>query len=140
VASILVDTGPLVALFDSSERAHRRVADCLAGLNPVDRLYTSLAVITEVTHLLDFSVAKQMEFLRWCELGGVSIEPMERGDLPTIHALMWKYRDLPADFADATLVLLADRLQTLEILTLDRNDFGVYRNSRGHSFMNRLDP
>lgn len=138
MADILIDTGPMVALFDPSERAHRQVVECLAGLTARDRLYTSVAVITEATHLLDFSVTKQLECLRWCQLGGARIEPIDRADLPAIQALMEKYRDLPMDFADATLVLLADRLGTREIITLDRTDFGVYRNTKRQAFLNRL--
>jgi predicted nucleic acid-binding protein len=42
------------------------------------------------------------------------------------------------DFADATLVLLADRISTLDVLTLDRTDFGIYRNAKGRGFLNRL--
>lgn len=140
VTAILIDTGPMVALFDPSERQHRRVVDTLAGLSPRDSLHTSLAVVTEATHLLDFSVAKQLECLRWCGLGGVHIEPIAAADLPTLEALMWKYRDLPMDFADATLVWLASRLGTREILTLDRTDFGIYRDAKGQPFLNRLSP
>lgn len=138
MASILIDTGPMVALFDPSERAHPHVVECLAGLTAKDRLHTSLAVVTEATHLLDFSVAKQLECLHWIELGGVYIEPLERADLPAIQTWMWKYRDLPMDFADATLVLLAHRLNTREILTLDRTDFSIYRDAQGRAFRNRL--
>lgn len=103
MADILIDTGPMVALFDPSERAHCQVVECLAGLTTRDRLHTSVAVITEATHLLDFSVTKQLECLRWCQLGGARIEPIDGADLPAIQALMEKYRDLPMDFADATL-------------------------------------
>lgn len=116
---ILIDTGPIVALFDPSESCHQQVVQCLARLSKGDRLFTSLAVVTEATHLLDFSVAKQLECLRWCELGGARIEPIEAVDMPAIQGLMWKYRDLPMDFADATLVLLGRRLGTRDVLTLD---------------------
>jgi len=34
------------------------------------------------------------------------------------------------DFADATLVVLAERLRTTAVLTFDRRDFGVYRVGR----------
>ena len=138
MSAILIDTGPIVALFDESERCHQQVVDCLAGLSARDRLHTSLAVITEATYLLDFNLAKQLECLRWCGKGGVFIEPIEPSDMAAIHALMSKYHDLPMDFADATLVLLADRLATREILTLDRTDFGIYRNVKGKPFLNRL--
>jgi uncharacterized protein len=46
---------------------------------------------------------------------------------------MRKYRDQPADFADACLIHLAEELDTGEILTLDR-DFELYRWRRTRSF------
>jgi predicted nucleic acid-binding protein len=47
---------------------------------------------------------------------------------------MRKYADTPMDFADATLVLLADATGILEILTLDRRGFSTYRTSKGKRF------
>ena len=129
MASILVDTGPLVALFDASEQAHNAVVQALANLTRTDRLFTSLAVVTEVTHLLDFSVRKQLEFLQWVELGALTIEPITPQDFPALRTLMQRYTNLPMDFADATLVLLAERLGSQKILTLDRRDFTVYRTA-----------
>jgi predicted nucleic acid-binding protein len=43
-----------------------------------------------------------------------------------VGTILRKYRDQPADFADACLIHLADQLNTGEILTLDR-DFMQYR-------------
>ena len=43
---------------------------------------------------------------------------------------MAKYADLPMDFADATLVVLAELLGTTTVFTLDRRDFGIYRLGR----------
>ncbi len=51
-------------------------------------------------------------------------------DVGRASALMAKYHDLPMDFADATLVVLAERLGTPRIFTLDRKDFGAYRLGR----------
>jgi predicted nucleic acid-binding protein len=47
---------------------------------------------------------------------------------------MERYHDLPADFADATLVSLADDLSVYRILTLDRRGFTVYRGAGGEAF------
>jgi predicted nucleic acid-binding protein len=44
-------------------------------------------------------------------------------------ALMRKYANVPMDFADATLVVLAEEFQVGNVLTLDRRGFGVYRIS-----------
>jgi predicted nucleic acid-binding protein len=106
VAVILIDTGPLVALFDVSEQAHIRVARILAGLRRDDRLFTSLAVVTEVTHLLDFSVRKQVEFLHWVDKPAASgklgyNERRELERLPArIEELEQRQRELHALTAD----------------------------------------
>jgi predicted nucleic acid-binding protein len=52
---------------------------------------------------------------------------------------MEKYADLPMDYADATLVLLAERLGVFDLLTLDRRGFTVFRSSRGQHFSLVLD-
>jgi len=52
---------------------------------------------------------------------------------------MGKYTDLPMDLADASLVWLAEHLGVLDIITLDRRDFGIYRTARGKSLRNALD-
>jgi len=41
--------------------------------------------------------------------------------------LMEKYADLPMDMADASLVILAEHLNSGRILSIDRRDFSVYR-------------
>lgn len=53
---------------------------------------------------------------------------------------MKQYRDTPMDFADATLVLLAEELGLLDILTLDRRGFSTYRIGRGRAFRLVLPP
>jgi predicted nucleic acid-binding protein len=43
---------------------------------------------------------------------------------------MEKYSNTPMDFADATLVLLAEGLNVHEILTLDWRGFATYRTRK----------
>jgi predicted nucleic acid-binding protein len=126
--SVLVDTGPLVALFDPSDRDHERCRDKLDQLHRVE-LVTSLAVVTETTFLLDFSTEARRAFLLFLSAGAVRIEPFGAADMARASALMDKYADQPMDFADATLVVLADRLDTRSIFTID-GDFRVYRIGR----------
>jgi predicted nucleic acid-binding protein len=42
---------------------------------------------------------------------------------------MTKYSDLPMDFADASLVAVAERMGLSRVFTLDRSDFSVYRRN-----------
>lgn len=116
----------MIALFDRDDDFHQPVQDFLRHY--VGSLHTSIAVITEVTHLLDFSVRAQLDFLDWVRLGAVAIETIDRVDLANICRMTAKYADLPMDFADATLVQIAEREKIPSVVSIDR-DFYIYRKS-----------
>ena len=40
---------------------------------------------------------------------------------------MEKYKDIPMDYADATLVSIAEDLSVTHVVTFDVKDFGIYR-------------
>lgn len=128
-AAVLVDTGPLVALFDPSDRAHEGCRDELARFEG-RRLVTSLAVVTEASYLLGFSDRAQQAFLAFVAAGAVELAELDAADVGRSASLMARYSSLPMDLADATLVTLAARLGTVEVFTLDRRDFSVYRLAR----------
>ncbi len=74
------------------------------------------------------------DFLDWVQRA-VTIDLGEHGDLRRIGELMDKYQDLPADFADVSLVAMAERLKIHRIATID-SDFLVYRIHGKHPFDN----
>jgi len=59
--------------------------------------------------------------------GAITVASIADDDLDSVHALMARYRDRPMDFADATLVHLAQRESLTEIFTIDHDDFETYR-------------
>ena len=122
--SILIDAGPLIALFDSSEKHHRSVKAFLRK-NPY-RFVSTIAVFTEVSHMLDFSTEAQRDFYEWVMYKGIIIGDINQNDMPRILELTQKYADLPMDFADATLIVSAEKNGIREIISLDR-DFDIYR-------------
>lgn len=128
-AVVLVDTGPLVALFDPSDAQHANCTKELARLER-HRLLTTLAVLTEAICLLDFSNHAQRALLEFIARGAVEVVDFDAAAVGRASALMDKYQDLPMDFADATLVVLAESLGTTTVFTLDRRDFGIYRIGR----------
>lgn len=132
---ILVDSGPLVALFDKDDDSHLKVVSFLKTYK--GSLISTWPVMTEVSHLLDFSVTAQTDFLKWVHQGGILLEQIEMTDLEQVIVMMLKYHDRPMDLADASLVLLAGRLNIRQILTLD-SDFSIYRLGRQKSFVNIL--
>lgn len=125
-APVLVDSGPLYALFDRDDAFHGPVRAWFATNRCP--LVTNAAVITEVTYLLGrwCGVDHQLLFLEFLQQPGWLVEPLAP-DLPRIQALMDRYRDLPADFTNASLVAMSERLRCKEVATTDRRDFSVYR-------------
>ena len=133
----LVDSGPLVALFDKDDLHHQTVLSFLRDYP--GRLYTSWLVIAEVGHLLDFSVRRQIAFLQWIQAGGTEVLDLNRTQLERLTELADKYQDLPMDFADGSLITLAETHNVNNILTLD-SDFYVLRTRKKHMLINLLDP
>lgn len=126
---VLVDTGPLVALLDPSDKARPR---CRAQLDRLERadLVTTEAVVTEAAYLLDFSVDAQAALMHLLASGRPRVERIDVDERARVGELMRKYRDLPMDYADATLVVLGERFATNRVFTLDRRDFALYRLGR----------
>ncbi len=121
---ILIDSGPLIALFDASDEYHHRAVNFIkTNRYP---LVTSLASITETLHLLNFNRNAQIDFLEWVHQGAVEIHNIKNNDFKRLKELTEKYRDLPMDFADACLLFLAEKLKLNAIATIDR-DFTIYR-------------
>ena len=123
--SMLLDTGVFVALIDKSERNHERCVILLKEFK--GKLFTTEAVITETIYLLGPSIKAQRTCIDFILKGGATLIPQSVGSLSRASTLMAKYEDIPMDFADATLVSLAEELDVADILTLDRRGFGVYR-------------
>jgi predicted nucleic acid-binding protein len=123
VPSIAADTGPLVALLDGSDRHHAAAVKFFANLTYP--LVTNMIVIAEVVALLPLRF--QVGFLAWVP-DGLEIDQQTAGDLRRIVAIMEKYADLPADFADASLLVMCERRNIASVATLDRH-FDVYRTS-----------
>ena len=121
---ILIDSGPLIALFDRSDKYHLASVEFIKKNK--SELITTIASVTETLHLLDFSRAAQIDFLGWINAGAVSLEPITSDDLLRIKELTIQYSDLPMDFADGCLVFLGEKLNIASIATIDR-DFDVYR-------------
>jgi hypothetical protein len=124
VRGVLVDAGPLVALIDRRDAHHLR---CVASLRAIsDPLVTVWPALVEAMYLLD-TWAGQAALWEMVEAGPIALAPLVDDDVPSLRALMTKYRDLPMDLADAALVHVAARDGYRRVFTLDQRDFAVYR-------------
>lgn len=125
LAKGLVDTGALLALLDADDAWHYRCVDAFAKLRLP--LGTSNAVLTELFHLVGDSPSEMSAAWKLIRSGAVILLPIGNDDLPQLDKLMHRYMDRPMDYADATLVLLAERHSLTTVFTIDNNDFETYR-------------
>lgn len=123
----LVDTGAVVALVNRADRFHAAAAAWFRGFR--GELLTTDAVVTETAYVLSSSPVHQGAALLWFEraqaAGLLRVAPIE--DYSAIASILARYASLPCDFADATLIDLAERAGVTAIATVDQRDFSVYR-------------
>ena len=122
---LLLDTGALVSLLDRSQRNHEdfvRFFETWQG-----QVVSSEAVLTEATHLLGRVHGGRKACLDFFLAGGAVLVPSTPSSIRRCRGLMERYDNLPMDFADATLVVLAEELGTNKVFTTDRHDFEIYR-------------
>jgi predicted nucleic acid-binding protein len=102
-------------------------------------LVTCEAVLSESCYLLRKVAGAPLAVLSNVEGGRLDLPFQLARVVPAIRAIMQKYRDIPADFADACLIYMADQLDTGDILTLD-SDFLTYRWRRNRPFEMLIPP
>ena len=124
-AELILDTGGLVSLLDRHQLSHERCAEALRAWKGV--VVSTEAVLTEATHLLRGQRGGRAACVEIFLSGAAILMPLTRAMLGRAQALLQQYEDLPMDYADATLVVLAEQLGTATVLTTDRRDFEVYR-------------
>lgn len=121
--SVALDSGPLVALFLSKQTRHEEAKAFVAS--ETGSLVTTYPVVTEVAYLLSFHKGAQRTFIAWA-VESLDIDTGTTADIPRIIEIMEKYEDLPADFADASLLAVCERRGIEKIASFDK-DFDIYR-------------
>ena len=133
VKTLLIDTGPLVAYLDGADAEHEIIAALLGDFTGT--LCTTNAVITEAMHLLKDDTRGPRRLAEFVQAVRIHVfESTQPQQLLSAVPLIEKYADAPMDFADATLVLLAERLGVNQIVTLDRRGFQIFRTRKGKGF------
>jgi hypothetical protein len=127
---ILVDTGPLIALFDRKDGLHEKCRRTLRSLR--SQLVTTVPVLTEAFHILSPESPGSDGLRDFVARGGMRTWFFDQQALVRAFELMEQYADHPMDLADASDVSAAEALGTRRIFTIDRRDFSTYRIRRGH--------
>ena len=137
---VLVDSGPLIALFNADDRWHAPVRGWLQA-NPAAPLLSTWCVATEVCALLARRIHNDaaLDFLRWCQRGGLGLDRAVDGSLTEVLRISVRFASLPFDLADASIAEAAQRLKIKHLLSIDA-DFDVYRDRTGKPLVNLLRP
>ena len=135
---VLVDSGPLIALFNGADHWHAPVRAWLRD-NPAAPLISTWCVATEVCALLARRLHNDaaLDFLRWAQRGGISFDHAVEGSLTDILRISERFASLPFDLADASIAEAAKRLKLRHVLSIDA-DFDVYRDRSGKALVNLL--
>ncbi len=118
----IVDTGPLVALFNADDRHHDWAEAILKELRPP--LWTCEPVLTEVAYL----TRRASELLALVGSGALRVELDLAEQWSAVSALLDRYGPR-MDLADACVIRMTELDRRSQVLTIDRRDFSVYRRN-----------
>lgn len=135
---ILIDTGSLYAFFNKRDQWSWWVGKKLGEYEPP--LYTCESVISETVFLLQRSSIQAGGLMELIARGHLIAEPAfkSKKSQERIQKILTNYQNVPASFADACLVCMAEKNDTSKIMTLD-SDFTIYRKSGGEP-LNLISP
>lgn len=133
---VIVDTGFWLALANKSDPVHQSAKNLFQKLD--EDLITTWCVVTETCYLMQKRVGIDSPnlFIRKIAAGMVKVFDLDRTHCLRIEQLMEKYKNLPMDLADASLVILAEELGHGRILSVDYRDFNTYRWKNTKPFEN----
>lgn len=131
---IVLDTGGLYAALDANEVLHGRAVAALVAASPPRVL--SPFVLAELDYLVGSRVGHQAQLTLIDEIarGAYQLEPFSSEDLGHARRIMERYADLRIGLADASVVVLANRHRTLELLCTDERHFRALKGTGGKAF------
>ena len=124
---ILLDTSGLLAAIDASQRHHTACADVVSTASVP--LLLSPFVLAELDYLLSrhIGASARSALLDEVARGAYQLEPFGPADVATAKTVIDRYADLHIGLADASIVVLAERHRTSDVLTLDERHFRAFR-------------
>lgn len=132
--NVISDTSFLFALISEKEKLHQ---ECVAVAKQINGQITiPVTVLPELAYLLLTRRGHHVmrAFIRELQLPIWKIASLEVDDLIRVSELLEQYHDAELDFADATIVAIAERLNVVTVLTLDQRDFRMIRPSHVDHF------
>ncbi len=115
----LIDSGPLIALFDSDHQFHSWAVSVLKDSSA--ELITSIVSVHETLAALSFSRGAQLDFLTWVEKGALTVAPVTEDDITRLYELTRRPPNYPVDLSDSSLLLLSEKLDISTVITLGKS-------------------
>jgi uncharacterized protein len=131
---ILLDTSGLLSALARNQRAHGAARAALEAAGPPYLL--SPFVLAELDYLLgrEAGVEAQLALLEEVAVGAYDLVSFAAGDVADATEIVRRFRDLGIGLADASVVVLADRYGTTDVLTLDERHFRALRTRDNRPF------
>ncbi|MGH7882806.1 MAG: type II toxin-antitoxin system VapC family toxin [Candidatus Dormibacteraceae bacterium] len=128
---ILLDSSALLAFLDVDQQDHEVVSKTLRDYEGIGILSSFILAELDYMILTRVGQAAELAFLKEVSRGAYRLESFSEHDVKQAQEVIQKYGDLELGLADASLLVLADRHRTTDILTLDRRHFGVVSTPAG---------
>lgn len=131
---ILVDTSAALQLASSTAQRHAdvvRVVDELSG-----PFVVSPFVLAELDYMLGARHGQEAQLAMLAEVaeGAYELAEIDRADVAAAAAVVQRHADLKIGLADASIVVLADKHDTTDVLTSDARHFRAMRGPGGRPF------
>lgn len=133
--TLLLDSSGLLAALDSRQESHLEARGVLEGygfgpllLSPFVLAELDYMVLTRVGYLQELALLEEVA------RGAYRLEPFSSSDIADAGAVIERYGDLGLGLAEASIVVLANRYDVLDVLTLDERHFRAISGPRGGSF------
>lgn len=133
-SALVLDTSGLLAVLDSDQRFHASARGAFVGYD--GPLLLSPFVLAELDYLLTTRVSRDAEIALLSEVarGAYRLEPFSAEDVAEVVSVIERYPDHGVGLADASVVVLANRYDARDVLTLDERHFRVLRGARDRPF------
>ena len=132
--TVIADTGFVVALANRSDAKHEVVK---AIYLQQKRILLPQTVLAEVAYLIgkEAGVTTVASFLKGLPMSRFSLLALLEEDILRVAEILDQYADSRIDFVDASVMAVAERLNIVTVLTLDRRDFSLFRPRHCNSFV-----
>lgn len=132
--ALVLDTGVLYASLDAHDSDHEPCAALV--MQATEPLVIPSPVLVEVDYWLRKNASVDV-WLRLCEAidaGAYTLYNLDADDVLLAARLQAKYKELPLDFVDASVMVTCEALGESKVATLDRRDFSVVRTGKNRSW------